>query len=153
MPNLFSLLRGKRCWRALFTTVLVCLDHDSLLVMWTPRNLKLQPHRWEWECTRSCFSCSPQSSPLSWSRRRRGCYPGTTRLGLWPTFRPTTVVSSAILMRGISVPSVSLCHYSNYYTIPLNNNTVHLWSLASLWRVPWVFPDQETIQNLVSNGL
>ena len=32
---------GKRCCRALFTTVLVCLDHDSLLVMWTPRNLKL----------------------------------------------------------------------------------------------------------------
>jgi hypothetical protein len=32
---------GERFCRALFTTVLVCLDHDSLLVMWTPRNLKL----------------------------------------------------------------------------------------------------------------
>ena len=31
MPNLFSLLRGKRCCRALFTTVLVCLDHDSFI--------------------------------------------------------------------------------------------------------------------------
>ena len=31
MQNIFSLLRGKRCCRALFTTVLVCLDHDSLL--------------------------------------------------------------------------------------------------------------------------
>ena len=41
MPNLFSLLQGKRCCHALFTTVLVCLDHDSLLVMWTPRNMKL----------------------------------------------------------------------------------------------------------------
>ena len=35
------LLRGKRFCRALFMTVLVCLDHDSSLVMWTPRNLKL----------------------------------------------------------------------------------------------------------------
>ena len=35
MPNLFSLLWGKRRCRALFTTVLVCLDHDRLLVMWT----------------------------------------------------------------------------------------------------------------------
>ena len=41
MSNLFSLLRGKRFCSALFTTVLVCLDHDSLLVMWTPRKLKL----------------------------------------------------------------------------------------------------------------
>uniref|UniRef100_A0A8C7M1R1 V-type proton ATPase subunit F n=1 Tax=Oncorhynchus kisutch TaxID=8019 RepID=A0A8C7M1R1_ONCKI len=32
--------KGMFC-RALFTTVLVCLDHVSLLVMWTPRNLKL----------------------------------------------------------------------------------------------------------------
>jgi hypothetical protein len=32
MPNLFSLLRGKRCCCALFTTVLVCLDHDRSLV-------------------------------------------------------------------------------------------------------------------------
>ena len=39
MPKLFSLLWEKRSCRALFTTVLVCLDHDSLLVMWTP----LQP--------------------------------------------------------------------------------------------------------------
>ena len=37
MPNLFSLLRGKRCCRA----VLLCLEHEHLLVMWTPRNLKL----------------------------------------------------------------------------------------------------------------
>ena len=41
MPNLFSLLRGNRFCHALFTTVFVCLDHVSLLVMWTPRNLKL----------------------------------------------------------------------------------------------------------------
>ena len=41
MPNVFSLLRGKWCCRALFATVLVYLDHVSLLVMWTPRNLKL----------------------------------------------------------------------------------------------------------------
>ena len=41
MPNLFSLLRGNRFCRALFTTVLVSLDHVSLLVMWTPGNLKL----------------------------------------------------------------------------------------------------------------
>ena len=41
MPNIFSLLTGKRYCHALFTTVLVCLDHDSSLVMWTPRNLKL----------------------------------------------------------------------------------------------------------------
>ena len=40
MPNLFCLLRGNRFCRALFTTVLVCLDHVSLLVMWT-RYLKL----------------------------------------------------------------------------------------------------------------
>ena len=30
MSNLFSLLRGKRHCRALFTTVLVCVDHDNL---------------------------------------------------------------------------------------------------------------------------
>ena len=30
--------------RALFTTVLVCLDHNSSLVMWTPRNLKFSTH-------------------------------------------------------------------------------------------------------------
>uniref|UniRef100_A0A4W5PQ34 Complement C4B (Chido/Rodgers blood group) n=1 Tax=Hucho hucho TaxID=62062 RepID=A0A4W5PQ34_9TELE len=41
MPNLFSLLRGNRFCCALFTTVLVCLDHVSLLVIWTPKNLKL----------------------------------------------------------------------------------------------------------------
>ena len=41
MPYLFSLLRGNRLCRALFITILVCLDHDSLLVMWTPRNLTL----------------------------------------------------------------------------------------------------------------
>ena len=40
-PKHFSVLRGNRCCRALFTNVLVCLDHDSLLVMWTPRNFKL----------------------------------------------------------------------------------------------------------------
>ena len=38
MPNLFSLLKENRCFRALFTA---CMDHDSLLVMGTPRNLKL----------------------------------------------------------------------------------------------------------------
>ena len=31
MPNLFSLLSWNRFCRALFTTVLVCLDHVSLL--------------------------------------------------------------------------------------------------------------------------
>ena len=42
MPNLFSLLKGKMCCCALFMIVLVCLDHYSLLVKWTPlRNLKL----------------------------------------------------------------------------------------------------------------
>ena len=41
MPIICCLLRGKRFCCALFTTVLVCLDHDSLLVMWTPRGLKL----------------------------------------------------------------------------------------------------------------
>jgi hypothetical protein len=41
MTNIFSLLRGYRHCCALFTTVLVCLDHDSLLVMWTPGNLKI----------------------------------------------------------------------------------------------------------------
>ena len=40
MPNLFSLLRGNRCVRALYMTVLVCLDHDSLLVIRTPRLLE-----------------------------------------------------------------------------------------------------------------
>ena len=40
MLNLFSLLRGNRFCRALFTTVLACLDHVSLLVMWTPRTLE-----------------------------------------------------------------------------------------------------------------
>ena len=30
MPNLFSLLRGNRFCRTLFTTVMVCLDHVSL---------------------------------------------------------------------------------------------------------------------------
>ena len=39
MANIFSLLRRNRSCRALVTTVLVCLDHDSLLVMWKPRNL------------------------------------------------------------------------------------------------------------------
>ena len=39
----YFLLCGKRHCRTLFTTVLVCLDHDSLLVMWTPRNLTLNP--------------------------------------------------------------------------------------------------------------
>ena len=42
MPNI--LLRGNRYCRALFTTVLVCLDHVSLLVMWTPSNLKLSTY-------------------------------------------------------------------------------------------------------------
>jgi hypothetical protein len=36
-----SLLRGKMFCRALFTIVLVCLDHDRLLMMWTPRKLTL----------------------------------------------------------------------------------------------------------------
>ena len=40
MPNLFSLLRGKRRCCALFATVLVCLDHDSSLVMSTPKELE-----------------------------------------------------------------------------------------------------------------
>jgi ribulose-5-phosphate 4-epimerase/fuculose-1-phosphate aldolase len=42
LPNIFRLLRGKKHCRALFTTVSVCLDHDSFLVMWTPRNLELE---------------------------------------------------------------------------------------------------------------
>ena len=41
MTNLCSLLWGNRFCRVQFTSVLVCLDHVSLLVMWTPRNLKL----------------------------------------------------------------------------------------------------------------
>ena len=32
MPNIFSLLRGNKFCCSLFTTVLVCLDHVSLLV-------------------------------------------------------------------------------------------------------------------------
>ena len=40
MPNLFSLLRGNRFCRALFTTVVVCLDHVSLFVMWTAIKLE-----------------------------------------------------------------------------------------------------------------
>jgi hypothetical protein len=44
MANLFSLLRGERHCRAFFTSVLVCVDHDNSLVMWTPRNLKLLTH-------------------------------------------------------------------------------------------------------------
>ena len=43
MPNLFSILMGKRFCRALFTTVLVCLDHDSLLVMDTKELETLDP--------------------------------------------------------------------------------------------------------------
>lgn len=39
MPNLFSLLRGKRHYLALFTTVQVCVGHGKS-VMWMPRNLK-----------------------------------------------------------------------------------------------------------------
>ena len=35
MPNLFSLLRGNRRCLALFTTVLVCVDHDRAFVRWT----------------------------------------------------------------------------------------------------------------------
>jgi hypothetical protein len=42
MPNLSpSLPRGNSFYNALFTTVLLCLDCVSLLVMWTPRNFKL----------------------------------------------------------------------------------------------------------------
>ena len=44
MLNLFSLQRGKRHRHALFTTVLVCLDYDRSLVMWTLKNLKLSTH-------------------------------------------------------------------------------------------------------------
>ena len=36
----FQSPEGKRFCRALLTTVLVCLHHVHLLVMWTPRNLK-----------------------------------------------------------------------------------------------------------------
>jgi hypothetical protein len=35
----FSLLRGKKLCRACFSTVMVCLDHVSLMVMWTALNL------------------------------------------------------------------------------------------------------------------
>ena len=40
MPNLFSFLRGNRLCRALFTTVLVCLDQSSLLLMWTTKEFE-----------------------------------------------------------------------------------------------------------------
>ena len=33
MQNIFSLLRGKRCCHALFTTVLMCVNYDRALVM------------------------------------------------------------------------------------------------------------------------
>ena len=58
MPNLYSLLRVKQCCCALFTTVLVCLDHDSLFVMWTPRNLKLSTRSTSVPSVRmgACFS-------------------------------------------------------------------------------------------------
>ena len=66
MSNLFSLLRGNRCCCALFTTVLVCLDHDSLLVMWTPRNLApINICRCQWGPAWPSFSYSPRSAPLS----------------------------------------------------------------------------------------
>ena len=70
--NLFSLLRGNRFCRALFTTVLVCLDRDSLLVMWTPRNVMLST------CSTTAttyFSCSPQSSPFVLIRLRERLLP------------------------------------------------------------------------------
>ena len=88
MPNLLSLLRRNRHCRALFTTVLVCLDHDSSLVMWTPRNLNLKLSTCSTAALSmrmgSSYSCSSQSFPLSWSRWGRGCCPGTTPPGLWP---------------------------------------------------------------------
>ena len=37
----FPTPEGKRCCRALFTTVWVCVDHVNSSVMWIPRNLKL----------------------------------------------------------------------------------------------------------------
>ena len=43
MPNVFSLLTGKMCCCALFMTVLVCLDHDSLLVVDTKEVETLDP--------------------------------------------------------------------------------------------------------------
>ena len=39
--SLYSFLRGNGLCRALFTTVLVCLEHSSLLLMWTPRNFEV----------------------------------------------------------------------------------------------------------------
>ena len=94
MPNLFSLLRGNRFCRDHYMTVMLCLDHVSLLVMYTtsptrnlkePRNLKLSTCSTAVPLMRiGACSCSPQSSRLSWSRWGRGCCPGTTRPGLWP---------------------------------------------------------------------
>jgi hypothetical protein len=41
MPNLFSLLSGKRHCCTLFTVMWVCVHHVNSLVMWTPWNLDL----------------------------------------------------------------------------------------------------------------
>ena len=52
---------------------------------WNSKSAPLQPCRWEWRHARSSFSCSPQSSPLSWSRWGIGCCHVITRSGLWLT--------------------------------------------------------------------
>ena len=41
MPNFLSLLRKQKRWGAFLTIVSAWRDQDRLLVIWTPRNLKL----------------------------------------------------------------------------------------------------------------
>ena len=75
MTNLFCVLRRNRGCRARFKTVLACLHHDSLLLMWHQGTWSswpspLQPRRWEWGHAWPSFSCSPQihtQNDLVWS--------------------------------------------------------------------------------------
>ena len=56
--NFFSLLRLKRRCCTFFTTLSVWVDHYSLSVMCTSRNLKLSPFStavWIWGCSLCCF--------------------------------------------------------------------------------------------------
>ena len=61
---------AERFCRALFTTVSVCLDQVRLLLMWTPRNLKLSTRSataptMSTVTVQPAFSCSPRTAPLS----------------------------------------------------------------------------------------
>ena len=77
---------------------------------WSSQPAPLQPRRWEWgrARARSSFSCSPRSSPLSWSHWGIGCCPGTTQPGLWPP--PYRLPSIFIHFLNSFVIINSLCH-------------------------------------------